>query len=66
MPGSGSIVPKASFVSRSKKPFANQHLPAPEGWYPTESPVLIIISMVVASIHCDGSVVESSLVYLGP
>jgi len=28
--------------------------------------VPIIISMVVASIHCDELVVESSLVYLGP
>ena len=64
--GSGSVVPKGSFVSRSRKPFENQHLPLPVGLYPTVRPVAIIISMVVASIHCNGSVVESSFVYLGP
>jgi len=64
--GSGSVVPKGSSVSRSRKPFSYQHLPLPEGLYPTVRPVAIIISTVVASIHCDESVVESSLVYRGP
>ena len=66
IPGSGSVVPKASFVLRSRKPLLYQHLPSPEGLYPQARPVAIIISMVVASIHCNESVVESSLMYLGP
>ena len=66
MPGSGSVVPKASFVSKSRKPFANQHLPAPDGLYPTVRPVAIIISMVLASIHSDELEVKCSLMYLGP
>ena len=53
-------------MTRLRKPFEYQHLPAPEGLYPTVRSVAIIISMVVASIHCDELVVESSFVYLGP
>jgi hypothetical protein len=66
MPGRGSVFPKRTPVSMLTKPFLYQHGPWPEVFIPTARPVVIIISMVVASIQSAEFVVSSSLMYLTP